>query len=70
MALAQGLAAVERELQQAVAGRDGSPEARTRYMRARVAYVQMETIALRMLCPAQGRRDASMQADGLRPRRR
>ncbi|MBZ4402414.1 hypothetical protein [Myxococcus sp. AS-1-15] len=55
MALAKGLAAVERELQRAVAGRDGSPEARTRYMRARVAYAQMETIALRMLCSAQGR---------------
>lgn len=49
VALAQRLAEVEAELQQAVHGLDGSPESRTRYQRARETYREVDAFALEVL---------------------
>ncbi|TQF14214.1 hypothetical protein FJV41_19795 [Myxococcus llanfairpwllgwyngyllgogerychwyrndrobwllllantysiliogogogochensis] len=50
-ALAQRLGAAEREMQAVVAARDGSPEWRTRYVRAKAEYRMAEAAALAELGP-------------------
>ncbi|MFP2905114.1 hypothetical protein ACLESD_08670 [Pyxidicoccus sp. 3LFB2] len=49
VALAQRLERVEGELQRAAHGLDGSPEARTRYARARAKYQHAEQLSLAVL---------------------
>ncbi len=49
VALAQRLEAAERELQRAIAGMDGSPAARTHYVRAKMAHDLATATALSVL---------------------
>lgn len=63
MALAQRLAAVELEMQAAVAGLDGSPASRMRLVRAREAYREAEDQAIEVISArASARRGANSPA--------